>query len=197
MRVLHEPPQREVFLWGKGENIMRWENEHFIGEIASSERVKEASLVSKWTQEAGTMLPKTPDEVLELFSQGHSVLVYDKTTGDLVGHTGITFTYGDGTVEIGALVTRADRRTRGVATFATRNVIELASTLYPDAIKFALANQASLHLYLRVGGRIMACSQLTDEVWQPCLSCPNLPKQESGQSFKCCDTPVELNHFQE
>lgn len=176
---------------------MRWENEYFIGQVAHLGQTEEASLVSQWTQEAGTMLPKTAGEVLKLFSQGHSVLVYDKTTGELVGHTGITFTYGDGTVEIGALVTRADRRRGGVATFATQNVIELASTLYPDVIKFALANQASLHLYLRAGGRIMACSQLTDEVWQPCLSCPNLPKQEAGQPFKCCDTPVELNHFQE
>lgn len=176
---------------------MRWENENFIGKVADSSRIEEAGLVARWTQEAGTMLPKTPNEVLELFSQGHSVLVYDRATRELVGHTGITFTYGDGTVEIGALVTRADRRRQGVAAFATQNAIELASTLYPAVIKFALANENSLHLYLRAGGKIMACSQLTDEVWQPCLNCPNLPKQEPGQPFKCCDTPVELNHFQE
>ncbi|MBI1919435.1 GNAT family N-acetyltransferase [Candidatus Microgenomates bacterium] len=176
---------------------MKWENENFIGKVANPSNIEEASLVARWTQEAGTMLPKTPSQVLELFSQGHSVLVYDRATGELAGHTGITFTYGDGTVEIGALVTRADTRNRGAATFATQNIIELASVLYPGALKFALANQVSLHLYLRAGGKIMACSQLTDEVWQPCLSCPNLPKQELGQPFKCCDTPVELNHFQE
>lgn len=175
---------------------MKWENEHFIGQVAHPKQTKEVSLVSQWTQEAGTMLPKTPEEVLELFSKGHSVLVLEKDTEELVAHSGITFTYGDGTIEIGALVTRADKRRRGAATFATQSVIELASALYPNVIKFALANQASLHLYLRAGGRIMACSELTDEVWKPCLSCPNLPKQEPGKPFKCCDTPVELNHFQ-
>lgn len=175
---------------------MRWENEYFTGQVAHRGQKEEASLVSKWTQETGTMLPKTPTEVLELFSRGHSVLVFEKETGELVAHTGITFTYGDGTVEIGALVTRTDRRKRGAATFATQKIIELASSLYPNVLKFALANQSSIHLYLKAGGIIMACSELTDEVWKPCLTCPNLPKQEAGELFKCCDTPVELNHFQ-
>lgn len=167
--------------------------------IPGPAHIKEAEVVSGLINEAikdgFSMLPKTPEEILELFANGHSVLVVDKESGEPIAHTAITYRYSDGSVEIGGCVTRKDRRFQGAARLANESVLVLAQRLYPESKKFALVNEREARAIEKIGGKKMDPSQLSPEVWEPCDKCPRKPKLEPGEPFKCCDTPYDLTHL--
>lgn len=150
-----------------------------------------APLISQWTKDSGTMLPKTSDEIINMFENGHSVLIFN---GDKepVSHAAITFIYSDGAIEIGCVVTDQNKRNRGAGTAAIKAVLSLANVAYPNNMKFALANSASAPLFEKLGARKMISTELSNEVWGPCATCPKIPQQTPGKPFTCCDVPYDL-----
>lgn len=152
----------------------------------------EAGVVSSWTR-GEHMLPKSTDDILDLFKNGHSVLIYKLGhRNPPLAHAAITAEYSDDHIEIGTLITSPDMRKRGIGSIATLAVIQLAEDLFPGYGKFALANNKSAQLFEKLGAKPMSTIELCAEVWEFCSTCPNLPKQVDGGVFKCCDTPYDL-----
>lgn len=162
--------------------------------LATQDDVNFASQISSWTKESGTMLPKTVNDLMTLFKNNDSVLVFDEM-GALVSHAAITYTYSDGSVEIGCVITDREKRKNGAATQAVKQILILADEKYPGNKKFALANEHSAILFERIGAVKIATTELSAEVWIPCKDCPRIPKQKSGQPFVCCDTPYDLTNI--
>jgi len=160
--------------------------------IAIESDTDAATQISQWTKESGTMLPKTVEELVGLFKNGDSVLVFDNE-GELVSHAAITFTYPDGSIEIGCVITDKEKRKNGAATQAVKQILVLAEEKYPGQKKFALANEASSILFEKIGAVKIPTTNLCAEVWEPCKICPRIPKQIPGASFICCDTPYDLS----
>ena len=156
--------------------------------------VSAAFTISRWTLESGTMLPKEPDEIIDMFAREHSVLVFD-ANNEVVSHAAISYVYSDGKVEIGCVVTDQNKRKNGAGTRAIKEVIALANDRYPSNIKFALANSASAPLFIKLGARQMDTSELSAEVWGPCSTCPKLPPQTPSKPFMCCDVPYDLTYI--
>jgi len=157
-------------------------------------RLEMAESIAAWTQEAGTMLPKSKQEISSLFNEDRSVVILGENDR-LVGHAAITFIYFDGSVEIGGAITDENYRRQGIATLAVQEVLVKAAQSYPKGRIFALANDQSLPLFTELGGQEIACSELSDEVWEYCAGCPNRPIQKEGEGFKCCDTPIDLTEI--
>lgn len=162
--------------------------------LATVDDVNYASQISDWTKESGTMLPKTIDDLMTLFNNNDSVLVFDDE-GVLVSHAAITYTYSDGSVEIGCVITDREKRKNGAATQAVKQILVLADEKYPNNKKFALANEHSSALFQKIGAVKIPTTELSAEVWIPCKTCPRIPKQKSGQLFICCDTPYDLTNI--
>ena len=59
--------------------------EQLKSRLATTNDEKYASQISGWIKESGTMLPKTVDDLMALFSNNDSVLVFDDE-GALVSH---------------------------------------------------------------------------------------------------------------
>lgn len=151
-----------------------------------------ARLVAGWTG-GEHMLPKSMEEILDLYEKGHSVLVYHfGHRNPPLGHAAITAEYPDDHVEIGTLITNPDMRRKGIGTIATLAIAELAEQLYPGWGAFALANDQSAQLFEKLGAKPMRTVELCSEVWDYCSTCPKIPKQVDGEQFKCCDTPYDL-----
>lgn len=151
-----------------------------------------AEVVAQWTQGAKTMLPKTTEEMLQLFTQGHSVLIEDEE-GKPLCHAAATFVYPDGTVEVGGIYTDPAERGKGLATHATLAAIAMIQERYPEQTIFALANIMSAPMFVKMGGRKMAPSELDAAIWEPCDTCPKNPtKNQENVIFQCCDVPYEL-----
>lgn len=167
--------------------------EQLKSRLATTKDEAYASQISDWTKESGTMLPKTVDDLMTLFNNNDSVLVFDDE-GALVSHAAITYTYSDGSVEIGCVITDREKRKNGAATQAVKQILVLASEKYPGNNKFALANEQSATLFEKIGALKIPTTELSAEVWIPCKTCPRIPKQKTGQSFICCDTPYDLTH---
>lgn len=172
------------------------ENEFLISDFsiqkANMSDANFAPLISQWTKDSGTMLPKTADEIIDMFQKGHSILVFNGSK-EPVSHGAITYIYSDGAIEIGCVVTDIHKRNRGAGTTAIKGILLLANSTYPDNMKFALANSASAPLFEKLGARKMVSNELSDEVWGPCATCPKIPKQIPGKPFLCCDIPYDLN----
>ncbi|WKZ25801.1 MAG: GNAT family N-acetyltransferase [bacterium] len=168
--------------------------EQLKSRLATTNDEKYASQISGWTKESGTMLPKTVDDLMALFSNNDSVLVFDDE-GALVSHAAITYTYSDGSVEIGCVITDREKRKNGAATQAVKQILVLADEKYPGNKKFALANEHSSALFEKIGAIKIPTTELSAEVWIPCKTCPRIPKQKSGQPFVCCDTPYDLTNI--
>ena len=177
----------EVFLYQKVK-----ERTELKSRIATAEDMEAAIQISQWTKESGTMLPKSIDELLDLFVGGDAVLVFD-TEGSLVSHAAITYKYPDGSIEIGCVITDREKRKNGAATQAVKQILILAEEKYPGQKKFALANEASSILFEKIGAVKIPTTNLCAEVWEPCKICPRIPKQIPGASFICCDTPYDLS----
>lgn len=145
--------------------------------------------VSEWTIEAGTMLPKTPDQIMGLFGLGWSVLV--GTDGLVTAHAAITFEWPDDWLELGGVVTKKEYRKMGFANMAVNELLRKVRFDYPNKKMFALCNNFSLPLFIGAGGRIMKGEELPDEVWAECISCPKF-KLARSEGKHCCDTPVNM-----
>jgi len=143
--------------------------------------------VSRWTRGAGTMLPKSPSEILDMFKKGDSVIIKNKT-GALAAHGAATATYTDGAVEIGSIYTDMAQRGNGLGTLVTSAVIEGQHAKNPDSTLFALGNEMSSRMFRKMGATEMNPSELSSEVWEFCDSCPKKPKEVN----MCCDTPYDL-----
>ncbi|HUD44470.1 MAG TPA: GNAT family N-acetyltransferase [Patescibacteria group bacterium] len=144
--------------------------------------------ISEWTKNAGTMLPKTTEELLELFMRNRSAIVTN-ALGEIVSHAAATFIYDeDGAIEFGALVTGEKFKGRGAATLATKFLLRVLKNEYPGQTIFALANNMSEGIFKKLGAPIMSTGEVGDGVWVYCeTSCPRFP----GKG-KCCDTPYKL-----
>ncbi len=163
---------------------------------AGAEHVEFSPLISQWTIDSKTMLPKTVQEISNMFQGGHSVLVFNGSR-EPVSHAAITYVYSDGTVEIGCVVTDINKRNNGAGTTAIKAVIGLANEMYPNKTIFALANSISAPIFEKLGARKMSSEELSDEVWGPCSICPKIPTQTPNKPFLCCDIPYDLTCIQE
>lgn len=151
-----------------------------------------AETVSGWTK-GGKMLPKEPGEIADLFAGGRSVVLFDAADGKPVSHAAASILYGT-SVEVGAMCTAPDKQRMGGGTASVRELLRVLDAEHPDKTPFALANEASLPIFLRLGGKIIEDpKQLDDKVWEYCLTeCPVNKLKPAGTVFSCCDTPVDL-----
>jgi N-acetylglutamate synthase-like GNAT family acetyltransferase len=160
--------------------------------VPDETRVDLAEWVSKLTSTAGTMLPKTEEEVLQMFSEKRSIILLDET-GNPVAHSAITFIYKDQHfIELGGVIVAPEFRKKGIGTLAAHASIVLAETYYPGWTKLVLCNAASLPIFLGLGGTVVDFEQLSSvpvEAWEACTTCPKYA-QTKAQGKICCDTPV-------
>jgi hypothetical protein len=153
----------------------------FSAKMAGMADLNYAPVISSWTQEAKTMLPKTPEEIAELFLQERSAIAVN-ALGEVVSHAAASFVYPDGSIEFGALVTGGEFKGKG--------------SKFPDYKIFALANPVSAKLFEKIGGVVINYSDVTPEVWNYCKDCPKNPtppKESETYIFtSCCDIPYDL-----
>lgn len=161
--------------------------------VADATHTDAAQKVSDWVSADGAMLPKSPEDILEIFRQGHAVIGYDGS--DPVVHAALTQVNSDQTVEVGSLFTEEAHRHRGLAREAVIAVLGQGRSLYPDHTLYAVANERSAPLFKKMGAREMQTDELGDEVWASCETCPRKPEQTEGCLFTCCDTPFDLTHI--
>ena len=95
-----------------------------------------AETVSSWTY-GEHMLPKSPEEIMALFADGKSVLVYEQRIDELVGHAAITAVYDGFGIEVGSIIIPIAHRRKGIGGVATLAALELAQEKYPD-LKFQI-----------------------------------------------------------
>jgi len=160
----------------------------FRAMVPSEEHGAYAAMVSSWTRGAEHMLPKTTEDIMGFFAEGHAVLVFDGE--ELISHVAATYTYSDGAIELGAMYTNEAHRGRGAGTVAVGTLLGVLREKYPDTMVFALANPSSAKVFARMGAAVMSPEDLSEEVWQPCESCPKNP---GSIPFHCCDTPYNLS----
>lgn len=180
---------------GNNENCPEELKLSFTAKMAGLGDLKYAPIISQWTKEAGTMLPKGTEEIIELMQKGQSAIVVN-ALGEVVSHIAAAFVYSNGFVEVGALATGSEFQGHGAGTMVTNFLLEALSEKYPGKTLFALANSVSAKIFGKIGGSIIPCSALSDEVWEYCKTCPNNPnkgkKPEEITVFECCDTPYDL-----
>ncbi|MBI2028254.1 MAG: GNAT family N-acetyltransferase [Candidatus Levybacteria bacterium] len=164
--------------------------------MPTSINVNWAETISEWTAKSGVMLPKSKEEIISFFEEGHSVVVVDNK-GSLVSHAAATFIYSDGSIEVGAIYTVDNQRGKGVATKAVIALLDLLKRRYPERMIFALANSNSAPLFKKLGATEMETTELSKEVWEPCKQCPKNPllKDMKYKIFSCCDTPYNLTNI--
>ncbi len=162
--------------------------------IPDATRTDWAKTISDWTMQAADeklMLPKSLDEILDLFSKRHSVVLVGEG-GRLLSHAAATFIYPDGSIEVGAVCTDVGNRQKGFGRGTVSALLTHLNQLYPDRRFFALANKGSVPLFKRLGGTEMETSELHKDVWLACKICPNRPSAEAHGEHVCCDTPFDL-----
>jgi len=150
-----------------------------------------ASIVSKWTKKAGTMIPKEPESIMKLLESGLTVMVWSKE-GEPIGFAAVTFEWPGGWKELGGLVVNPDFRQQGVGHLVVVKQTEMAKAKFPDGKLFALCNKDSLKILLSLGAEIIDDPNLLPkEVWKECIECPNFQKAKLEGKL-CCDTPVRI-----
>lgn len=167
--------------------------------VPGAEHTDFAKIVSDWTISAaskGLMLPKTPEQMLDLFGEGRSVIMLDDR-GNPVSHAAATFMYSDGKViEVGAVYTAEEKRGMGLSKQTVGALLRHLNERNPDADTiFALANRNSEPVFMSLGGTKMRTTELPEEVWLACKDCPNRPPEGSREEHVCCDTPINLTNF--
>ncbi|KKR72807.1 MAG: hypothetical protein UU81_C0069G0004 [Microgenomates group bacterium GW2011_GWC1_41_8] len=171
------------------------ENEQFIARVAGPDDTCLAPVVAAWTAGENEMLTKTTEEITALFTNGRSIIVFDRETGRFIGHVGLTIEYEDDKIEVGSLYTDVEERGRGVATFAVHAVLGLTHAKYPDHEIFAMANDRSKPIFInKIGGVVIDCESVNPGVWEFCHSCPMKAGQKSGKVKPCVHTPIDLTH---
>ena len=187
--------------------LILMQNEYFIARVAILSDVACAQDISRWIALAGSsnMIPKTPDQIVEMFAQGDSVLVTDNKTGKVIGHTGLYHRGCGGyfhpekeKIEIGSLCIDPEEKGRGAGTLAVEAALRLAGVRYPDRIVFAMSNQNSLRIFIdKVGGLRIDCSRIDADIWNHCEGCPRGSNDSTQNLMPCRHTPVELTHLLE
>lgn len=169
----------------------------FIPIIPDASNLDWAKTVSNWTLGAaskGLMLPRSQEQISELFDKGHSLAMVD-FDGNIVSHAG-AFPYRDGSIEVGAVYTEEARRGEGLGIKTVGMLLKHLNMLYPDAgTIFALANNNSAPVFKGLGGIEMKVSELHKDVWLACKDCPNRPSAGSNEKHICCDVPYDLTNF--
>ena len=156
-----------------------------------------ASVVSKLTKEAGTMLPKEPEEIKKLLVQSATVVVWDGLREIVpVGFGAVTFDWPGEWKELGAVVVDKNHRQKGIGHMVVGNLIKAAKYKYPYSNLFALCNEKSIKLFLDHGAEIITePGILPAEVFGECVSCPKFQETKS-QGKLCCDIPVLISKAQ-
>lgn len=163
----------------------------------------EAETVAEWTH-CGTMLPKEPGQIKELFDSGNGVAAIHTTTGEILGIAGLTYEYEpdercpEKMIELGSLVRHPKYGGMGVAEMLTLGVLAIGADKYPGCEIRALANEKSARVFRRLGAR-GGISPLKNpkEVYVPnCFTCRNLPDSTKKEWLEdpvhragigCCD----------
>lgn len=155
-----------------------------------------ASIVSKWTKEAGTMLPKEPEAIKKLLLHGVSVQIWERgRTPVLIGFGAITFNWPNNYKELGCVVVDKKHRQKGTGHQIVKDLIEIGTQMYPEAKLFALCNEKSLKLFLDNGGEIITDPEiLPKEVFEECIHCLVFQEVKSLGNL-CCDTPVMIKRI--
>lgn len=160
--------------------------------VPDETRVDLAQWVSEMTTTAGTMLPKSTEEVLTMFSESRSVILLDEQ-GLPVAHSAITFLYtNQQVVELGGVIVSPEKRKMGLGMLSAQAVLALAENNYPGWSKLVLCNAGSLPIFLALGGKIVTYDDLASvpvEAWEACTTCPNYAETKAKGKI-CCDTPV-------
>ena len=150
-----------------------------------------SAMISGWTKDSGTMLPKSTEEIKQYISNGNSLFVKNGH-GEIAGFAAITFDWPDGWKELGAVIVDPEKRENGFGHKVVKNLINMAVTNFPDSKFFALCNNKSLKLFLDNGAEIIKDPNLLPpEVFGECVNCPHFQEAKS-QGKVCCDTPVTI-----
>lgn len=154
--------------------------------------VEMAAWVAKEISGSGSMLPKSTDDVLEMFREQRSVVLLGMS-GELIAHAAVTFVYQeDKVVEVGGVIVSDKWRKKGYGKQAIEASLDLARINYPGWQKIALCNEQSLPIYLSLGSTIMEVEDLNiipKEAWEACVSCPHYAETKRRGKI-CCDTLV-------
>ncbi|HKC04541.1 MAG TPA: GNAT family N-acetyltransferase [Patescibacteria group bacterium] len=151
-----------------------------------------ATTISGWTHlYANQMTPRSPEKILSYFEKGHSVLIANETTNELLAHGAIKWISTKNPIlEVGTIVVNPKYKSAGYGAEVTKATVELANKKYPEHLKFAFCNSASLGIFKKLGFVEAELKNLPTEVWDGCLTCQNKPKPETRKL--CCDTIVVL-----
>ncbi|MBF8249724.1 MAG: hypothetical protein HW400_325 [Candidatus Levybacteria bacterium] len=168
----------------------------FTPVIPDASRLDWVKTVSDWTVGAankGLMLPKSQEQILDLFSKGHSLVMVGRDD-KIVSHAAATFFYLDKSIiEVGAVYTEESKREKGLGAKTVGALLGHLNELYPDAKTiFALANQKATPLFKDLGGTEMETNELHKDVWLACKDCPNKLIVGADGKHVCCDTPFDL-----
>ena len=148
-------------------------------------------MISSWTKEAGTMLPKEPEEIEAFLEKGTAVVCWNGV-GEPVGFGAITFDWPNDWKELGALIVEPGHREHGLGHKIVSDLISMAKERFPESKFFALCNSKSLKIFQDNGAQVITDPNvLPADVWGECLNCPM--RVEALKNGKlCCDTPVEI-----
>lgn len=150
-----------------------------------------ANKISGWTKESGSMLPKSPDEILKYLTERRGVLVLNGD-GEIAGFGAVTFDWPDGWKELGTVIVDPNKREHGLGHKVVAELISSAKSIFPDAKLFALCNDKSLKIFLDNGAEIITdVDLLPAEVFGECVHCPMFIEAKNADKM-CCDTPVRI-----
>lgn len=180
----------------------------YVAYVPDGNDRKLAGEISSWIQGAvdngGTMLPKTPEDMLRLFGSSRSVVLFDPATCRSVAHSAFTEEYPDNSLEVGAVIVQEKFRGNGASDEATLHLLRHGARTIPSFSErgvHALANGASHSMFIRTGFRNAAKEELHEDAWKLCDTCPRNPNKNpvvntqgngSAETRLCCDTPVTL-----
>lgn len=154
------------------------------------EKEQIVKIVSGWTIEAKTMLPKSPKEIESFVENGKAVIVTDEK-GQVVGFGAQTFDWPGDWKELGAVIVDPSKRKQGFGYKVVGELVKKAKSNGGGKL-FALCNEQSLSLFLKHGAEVISDpNELPAEVWGECNNCPKFQKAKSEGKL-CCDTPVRI-----
>ena len=129
-----------------------------------------APVVSQWTYAEPGMSPRSVEKLLGYFKEGRSVLLFDASNGSLLAHAAIKWvSVKNPLLEVGSVIVNPDERGKGYGAVAVLAAWELAKAEYPDYVKFAFCNAASLGIFKKLGAVEAQAGQLPQEVLQGSL----------------------------
>lgn len=154
-----------------------------------------SALIRKSADE-GEMLHKTPEDILDLFSKGDSMVLVGNG-GKFLSHAAITFRYKDGSVEVGSVCTAEGEQRNGYATDVIEALLIHEKEVNPDKKIITLANEKSKGAFTKLGFTEIDPSEVDKEVWSACKGCRSKRKPPAGANgeIRCCDTLYSLTNF--